>query len=304
MSPYYQPVIVPRVMGSFNIPGSTFAPRDYCEHNNMLFFAGTVGRMIRMRRDGMMFSVTTPNNQQINSVYSTGSRLFIAIENTGVYYSDDDGTTWTQSTGLPVGGDAECIRSDFNGTVIATVSGTGNNIYRSTNNGVSFNTVAVTSAPDDEHQSIYWDDKTSQFFVMTATSILRSSDGLIWTSTVSPATFPSTIIRFNGTLYLGTENNRIYSVNDTLTAAIEIPNPLNSSPATYARFKTLFVYAGELYTVAEVTGFMCIMQLKRDVFAQILTCMTATPSAIRSIGIGFNDKIFSSVSVYLFEIPV
>lgn len=74
----------------------------------------------------------------------SGSRLLIGTrdcpQGCGIYYSDDQGATWTKSSGIPP---AVWVNQIFGGSLATTSAG----IYKSTDNGVTWNLVNVSGAP-------------------------------------------------------------------------------------------------------------------------------------------------------------
>jgi len=121
-----------------------------------LFYAGTSNNDFATSTDGTTWalSATEPggaSSTDIRVVSSVGTRVFVGKDNGTIYYSDDLGDSWTQSTitGVAIGsGDVSAIVSNTDGSVIVA-GGVGFNnaeyVWRSTDNGVSFASVDVAT---------------------------------------------------------------------------------------------------------------------------------------------------------------
>lgn len=73
-------------------------------------------------------------------------RLIAHIENGPIYYSDDEGFTWIESTGLPTSIMSSCVNRQNNNTVYVT---DGQQIYVSTNSAESFTSIQNFGSEDD-----------------------------------------------------------------------------------------------------------------------------------------------------------
>jgi hypothetical protein len=87
--------------------------------------------------DFQLLTANWPNRYQNLFAFQQGAvvRLVAHIENGPVYYSDDDGTTWTLATGLPGAITSSAINRQNNHTIYVTDD---TSVFVSTNQGVSF----------------------------------------------------------------------------------------------------------------------------------------------------------------------
>jgi hypothetical protein len=169
-----------------------------------LFFVGTTNNEVGYSADGDNWTLTAtepggPSTVDIDSIYVVGSRIFVGRDNSTVYYSDNNGTSWTQSTLSPAAPLTDCgaFAANNDGSIII-MGGVGLNdgefVWRSTDNGVNFTRIdAGTSAGVGTNMyafSFIFD--TDYGFIMGGRDagldehiILTSPDGLTWTLQLS-----------------------------------------------------------------------------------------------------------------------
>lgn len=87
--------------------------------------------------DFVLLTANWPNRyKNLHAFMHNGAvRLIAHIENGPLYYSDDDGATWTQSSGLPASNTSSILNRQDNNSLYST---DGTVVYKSTDYGVSF----------------------------------------------------------------------------------------------------------------------------------------------------------------------
>lgn len=177
------------------------------------------------------------NTKPLVAMYSTGSRLVIINYNCRYcagFYTDDDGVTWNTFNDATVNAVLAVSTSaiGFVGTAGAAilVDVITKKIWRSTNgiSGWTDVTGATVIPASTATPTMYSDDSTTYFWVAN-TSFVSTNNGATWTSSAFTAGAPSTIVRWNSTLYCllytggaqpcykSTDNGTTWVANGTIT---------------------------------------------------------------------------------------
>ncbi|SEE60166.1 Por secretion system C-terminal sorting domain-containing protein [Tenacibaculum sp. MAR_2010_89] len=96
--------------------------------------------------DFTLLTANWPNRYQNLFAFKIGAttRLIAHIENGPLYYSDDEGTTWARSNGLPDANTSSAINRQDNHTIYVT---NGQKIYISTDKGINFTLLKDYGSP-------------------------------------------------------------------------------------------------------------------------------------------------------------
>ncbi len=258
-------VTAPTIIGSLllagNSAGQVFLSRDYGQNwsqtasftthavyalsaNGPVIYAGT-------QSDGVFYSVnngqtwtqSTLNNKTIYSIATSNSKVFAGTYADGVYFSSDNGQTWAQ-TSLNTG----FIKSlAVNGSYV--YAGTTNNVYVSSDGGVTWNASGLALNQPVNTISVY--DKYVFAGVAGLGVYVSSDNGTTWTPR-NEGWGASVILSLafdNQYLYAGTRGTsvwkrplpelmgvrRIYgSVPKEYSLSQNYPNPFN--PSTKIKF--------------------------------------------------------------------
>jgi hypothetical protein len=149
-----------------------------------VLYAGTDDGVYLSTNDGSNWTTSSTGMEaglQVFSLITKDSIIFAGTEagsdNRGVYYSIDNGVTWTP-TGLAYGVNTLCVKGKnlFAGTVNVN-----NSVYRSTNNGANWN-LRDYNIPVSAVNSLA--AKDTCLFAATATTggVYRSSNDSSWTA--------------------------------------------------------------------------------------------------------------------------
>ena len=130
--------------------------------------------------------------------YNNRTRIVAGIENGPVYYSDNDGQTWTLSTGLPTVVKSTIANRQDNNTLYAT---DGRKIYSSTNGGESFS--EFQDFGNSGYSVLYSPRYSSQ---PNASNVYFAKDGKFYTLTPGKSAFVN-----NGT-YATSQGEKAFSI--------------------------------------------------------------------------------------------
>jgi BNR/Asp-box repeat len=190
-----------------------------------------------------------------------GSRLLLGMRECsngcGIYYSDDQGITWTKSSGIP---STVWINNIQGGTLASTSAG----IYKSTDNGVTWNLlnisglpsmVSTPGGPSGPHvrRINYNNTPAGPVYLASIASgggVYKSTDGVNWRAsnnglpTSAPAFYANCIYAADTTswsCYATVDGEGIYKSTDygetwSLTKSAGVPaafNTVNTSNTTY-----------------------------------------------------------------------
>lgn len=116
-------------------------------HDGTNFFACGESGVVRKSANGTSWSAVgavVGGGTDLHGVVSSGdgTRLFVAAADGRVYYSDDDGDTWTANTGSAFGVALNDVA--VSGTTVIAI-GASDDVYLSADNGVSFTILTGTS---------------------------------------------------------------------------------------------------------------------------------------------------------------
>ena len=222
----------------------------------------------------------TAKNSGLNCVYVRnvrllGTRLLASTDcaaNSGVYYSDDDGNSWTLSTGdIPASAKVNSI-SYINptGATAYLLANTSVGVFKSTNNAGSFTALttspgepATTDMPERKNTySISWISSGSTVTLLATVEglgVYRSSDaGATWTKSnaglpTSAALVPMSGMTSNGsgTFYLALDRFGVFKSTDQGTTWSQM-----SADAVLPSARYIQVINGTLYAATQAGPYM------------------------------------------------
>jgi hypothetical protein len=111
-----------------------------------------------------------------NALYVDGSTIYFGTNNSKVYYSNNNGTSWTAQT-MPL---TNSFGVWFNSPSVGLVSGSTQGIVVTTNGGTSWSTVTIPSGSGTIYSVTGFGD---QWYYMRGTNIVGSTNnGGVWTT--------------------------------------------------------------------------------------------------------------------------
>ena len=111
-----------------------------------------------------------------NALYVDGSTIYFGTNNSKVYYSNNNGTSWTAQT-MPL---TNSFGIWFNSPSVGLVSGSTQGIVVTTNGGTSWSTVSIPSGSGTIYSVTGFGD---QWYYMRGTNIVGSTNnGGVWTT--------------------------------------------------------------------------------------------------------------------------
>ena len=181
---------------------------------------------IRFKPNSIVAEVEVPDVPAVNCV--------AASQHGHVYYSTDNGVTWTPVSGLPAPAPFQRVELAYSrGTpsiVYASVASTPDKLYRSTNGGLSFtSTGSGPSVTTDFYHNSLWVDPIDPNRVLVGGLIMnRSTDGGLTWVLGGAGTHLDHHAMVEDPGYNGTSNQTVYGGNDG--GIYRTTNVLESSP--------------------------------------------------------------------------
>ncbi len=257
--------------GSINQAGSVIAT-DYYAATNHIYTMGSSGIMFRGNLDGSDWGPVNDDVQFENNVLQvlpnlSGEKRIVAAQGKYLYYSDDDGDTWTQSTGLSYydgwGYPLNLVELDNHDlyylvyTWISSPWGSGFHLYRSTNRGASWSLIQTFPLHSTRRVGIWQPFETNELYLVDNNQKLYSISGSTLSLLNNITGVPTDQkLWFSGyknggtyRFYILTNTNQVYrsidnGVNWTLVST------LNPSPWDVGLFASPFIaqtlYYGEV----------------------------------------------------------
>lgn len=290
---------------------------DSCLHKDKVAFLNGEAAIYFWDKDlvALRQPTSAPVPGALSIIGSNQSRIFLANSTLNVYYSDDDGVTWSSSSAV---GGATIKQFLVNQNTVLGVqnSGTGN-MKVSTDGGVNWvNTVGLTNFTTvvaGVKQSAKFIPQLNLYvmvgiFTGNGAAIAYSNDCVNWTQVtfngieVGAGFGFSAVDYFAGEFYLGCANNgRIYKCDSTfsisslqrLTSASD--SPTNATGNAIARF---LVYNGALYAFKGTSDFSAYKLV--DNKFKILSCNYAASSQANRMCLEFNGQMFVAGGQYIF----
>ncbi len=161
-------------------------------------------------------NVTSTNTLTFRIAYSpTLSRWAIGRGNTnGLYYSNDDGVTWTAATGAAVY--VANVLWNSGSSEFYVFIRNGGSVYRSSN-GTSYTLAASSLANDNYHAAAYSSDRNEMMTVgNNSSNVYSSTDGTTWTlkSTITGTRVVGLTWNSELGVYVGCTNKGLYITID------------------------------------------------------------------------------------------
>jgi hypothetical protein len=246
--------------GSNNVAGNVKAV-DYVPASNTLYLVSDGGTLWQGNPDAGNWTVLNQTKRLRSDVIevfpngSGGQRIMVA-ENEAVWYSDNNGASFTQSTGIsfPVGWGGNYV------STIITLNDAGNTVYcltrpwdpapwaprywlyRSTNRGASFTQIYTFGFGDDGFLSLYSPFNSTELYGLSLQSgtaqstlytISAATVSVLSNNTNLPVNVPCVLKGFkNGVtvnFYTLTNNNQVYkSITNGATWTLQSNLPENS----------------------------------------------------------------------------
>jgi hypothetical protein len=177
-------------------------------------FAGTPTGVYLSTNNGLIWTQTSLNNQDVKSIAVSGNIIFAgSFSGNGVYKSTDNGTTWTQTS--------------LNNQVIRTLAISGNNIYAGcwSGNGVYKSTdLGTTWALSLNNQTVRsMAVNGNNVYVGTGNNplagvYLSTDNGISWAQTSLNDQFVGALLVNGNNIYAGTSQPALYvSTNNCAT---------------------------------------------------------------------------------------
>jgi hypothetical protein len=164
------------------------------------------------QKGGVSFTLShIVKNHTVEATFTQSGSIYAAIGNGAVYFSKDNGLTWTP-TAVPSPGNA--VNSIFSTSTTLYAGSADGNIYYSTNNGVSWN--ATTAADGSAVNSVFVSGATIYAGTQNG-GVYYSANGITWTATTNPgsAAVNSIFITNSHALYVGSNDGNVYySINN------------------------------------------------------------------------------------------
>lgn len=197
----------------------------YCAENFVVYKSIDSGKSWNS-----IFQIYPDNNNyySITDLFAKDSFLFVSVNDSGIFRSKDGGASWVPlNLGII---DSTFLQMASIGNFIFLNSG--HRIYRSSNNGDSWDTLVVSTTPGDYFYTLKAFD--SLVFVSAYGRVYYSKDfGQTWD--ISPGNFPGgtfawDIAQVGSKIYLTTEN-KIFSTDESNIFWTEVPNSLSPEVA-------------------------------------------------------------------------
>lgn len=163
-------------------PGAWSTPLEISPKDGSTLYCGRHNLWRLPNGQGQWEQLTVPGGAGISAVGLSpldGRKMAVGKGGSGIYWSTNDGASWTAATGLPGRFVTSVVYDPVkDGRIYATCSGYGaHHIYRSEDNGASFVDIS-TQLPDLPANSIAIDPANNQhLFVGTDAGVFLSLDG-------------------------------------------------------------------------------------------------------------------------------
>ncbi len=177
--------------GSTNQAGSVIA-FDYYAATNQIYTVASSGLLFRGNLDGSGWAPVNDDIQFSNRVLQvlpnpSGNKRLVAAQGKILFYSDDDGATWTQSTGLSFydgwGNPLDLVELENHDlyylvyTWISSPWGSGFHLYRSTNRGASWSLIQSFPLHSTRRVGLWKPFETDELYLVDNNQKLYSISG-------------------------------------------------------------------------------------------------------------------------------
>lgn len=220
--------------------------RSIANFNNNLF-VGTSNGLFKSINNGNSWTLLNLNaatHDQFNDIVSVGNRIIIGTNNYGIFYSNDDGITWVQTSSLSYASKLKV----FGNTIFA--SEFLGELYLSKDSGINWSQVNLTLPIVQDFVTSIASHDTLFFAGTFYGNIYYSSDtGLTWTLANNGLMLPTWITCFESTgtdIFLGTfaTNSGVYLSSNLGGNWIKVNNGLINKDIECLTLFGGFLFAG------------------------------------------------------------
>lgn len=290
-------ILTDRLFFSYGLGGISNTVKDALVKDDILFLCGTSSYLLRYplngRAEQLSFPVGSLDLRKL--VLGAGGRIFVLAAGNGIWYSDDNGSSWTQGIA-----DTQLIHMASNEAGTITTGGNASSTGQtSIDNGIVWNPVNQNDAsPNLDRRQImeYWPD-LGVFVKLSVTQRINVSvDAISWTQfdfVSSGFSDFSAMQEFNGSLYVGSVGSELAFINDTFTTFTDITantlfNP--TIPGTTYAYTAFGVSNGNLYT-AQQNNVSQIYTLENSIFELVSLALENTSDGLPKTFFEFDNKL-------------
>jgi photosystem II stability/assembly factor-like uncharacterized protein len=191
-------------------------------------------------------------------LFTTSGKMYVGTSNNGLYYSTDNGSSWTNDAGLGQINITQ-LATDAGGNLYVEASSGASVLFRSTDDGSSWNLVGSGLYNGNGGASSFAGHGTYLYAGMSDGVYLSTDNGTTWTlkhnNAVSPTSVSSLAVDGDGNVFAATYNGVYFSadsgttwnaINKGLTSSVTAPSvsglAINSSDYLFASVPNNGVY--------------------------------------------------------------
>jgi len=248
--------------GNFNVTAltsnATALMVDFDNNGAQPYRIGTNYQRTGFTRPGTMANFQTFGNLDSGRVFGSGNGAV-------PYYTDNNGVSWTATTGLASGG-AYYVASNGAGVAVAAQQGSAN-VYRSTNNGASWSLDTSSFGVNSQGvNNCRYNAAVGLFMITKIGNVITSATGTGWSAQAFPGgyggTYPDLTQAaccewFDGNFYVtDMDSNRVLfgPTLATLTNLNYSLSPGNAYNITYRGCRVMTLHQGRLVWANDTTS--------------------------------------------------